>query len=94
MKNLNTEIFILKAKSVHEDRYDYSQVIYENCNSKIVVVCKRHGEFDQSPRHHLRGSGCPKCGKKDTLTNEEFIKRSKLNHGNLSILRRENPYQF
>jgi len=51
----------------------------------VIIICKTHGVFKQRPMVHLRGSGCPDCGKitkilKKNLTTEDFIKRSKIIH--------------
>ena len=53
--------FIIDAKLVHGDRYDYSLVNYVNNHIKIKIICPTHGEFEQAPNCHLNGSGCPKC---------------------------------
>lgn len=53
--------FIKDAKKIHSDAYDYSKVVYKNTNTKITIVCALHGPFKQTPTHHLRGCGCPKC---------------------------------
>lgn len=54
-------IFISKAKEVHGDKYDYSQVIYRGSNTKVTIVCPKHGEFSQKSSGHLSGRGCPFC---------------------------------
>lgn len=41
----NTEEFITKAKNVHGDKYDYSQVEYYNCKAPVKIICPKHGEF-------------------------------------------------
>lgn len=46
---------------IHGDRYDYSNVEYINNHTKIRIICKKHGEFCQTPNNHLFGVGCPKC---------------------------------
>ncbi len=46
---------------VHNDRYNYSKVIYTTKKSKVEIICKEHGIFLQTPSSHKRGSGCPKC---------------------------------
>ena len=56
-----TELFIEKAIEKHGCKYDYSKVDYKNNRTCIVIVCKKHGEFLQSPHDHLRGNGCRKC---------------------------------
>lgn len=81
MKKLTTEDFITKAKSIHGDIYDYSLVRYSGYAEPVLIVCKVHGEFSQSPDSHLQGRGCSKCGitKKTNsrkLTIEEFIQKS------------------
>ena len=65
--------FIKKAKSVHGNKYDYSKVCYVNSQTKVCIVCPIHGEFWQTPAHHLHGEGCPKCFGTCRKTTEEFI---------------------
>lgn len=44
--------------------YDYSKSIYTGTDNKIIIICKEHGEFEQSPYCHFkRGSICPECAK-------------------------------
>ena len=59
--SLTTEEFIKKAKEIHGDKYDYSKTDYINADTKVCIVCKKHGEFWQKPYKHLQGQGCPKC---------------------------------
>lgn len=86
MSNKNN-IFIEKAKKIHNDNYDYSKVIYIDVLTKIIIICKIHGEFEQSPNSHLTGQGCKKCARKITsdknkLSCEEFIKKANEKHNN------------
>lgn len=57
----SVDSFIEKAKKVHENRYDYSNVVYTGLENKIEIICPIHGVFKQTPHHHLSGEGCPKC---------------------------------
>ena len=62
MKRLTTEEFVEKARKVHGDKYDYSNVNYINAHTQISIICPEHGEFKQEPRAHtLQKQGCPKC---------------------------------
>jgi len=86
-KKLTTEEFIEKAIKIHGDKYNYSKVEYIKSKEIISIVCKKHGEFKQSPNVHLKGCGCPICmaentGNRIRLTTKEFIKRSVKIHGN------------
>lgn len=60
-KKPSTEEFIKKAKKIHGDKYDYSLVDYKNAHSKIKIICKHHGEFNQQADSHLKNNGCPMC---------------------------------
>jgi hypothetical protein len=82
--------FIERAKKMHGDKYDYSKTVYVNNLTKLEIICKIHGSFWQTPQTHLRGNisngkgcGCKECGKSNntTLSEDEFIKRSKTIHG-------------
>ena len=69
---LNQDDFIKRAKEKHNNKYDYSKVDYKNTDTKVCIICLEHGEFWQTPHHHLAGRGCSLCGKKQ-LTNEEWV---------------------
>ena len=57
----NTEEFIEKSIVKHGNLYDYSKVEYENTHKKVIIICKKHGEFQQSPSKHFAGQGCFNC---------------------------------
>jgi hypothetical protein len=59
---ITTQEWIKKAKSIHGNKYDYSLVDYQGCQTKVKIICKEHGEFKQIPSAHLKGNNCPKCG--------------------------------
>jgi len=80
-KNLTTEEFITKARKIHADKYDYSKVNYINNTTLVRIICPEHGEFEQKPVNHLTNRGCPTCGGAVPITTEEFIRKSKLIHG-------------
>lgn len=61
-KRLNNDDFILKSRLKHGDKYDYSKVDYIDNVTKVKIICPIHGEFEQKPQHHKRGSECKKCG--------------------------------
>lgn len=73
IQRFNTEEFILKAKDIHGDKYDYSKVEYINNKTKVCIICPEHGEFWQTPEIHLNGHGCPKCGNQISDAEKEII---------------------
>ena len=85
---LNTEIFIRRSKEAHGNRYDYSKVKYVNKRTKVCIICPVHGEFWQLAYNHMRGQGCPKCGKKYASewrkgNWENFIEESRKRFGDI-----------
>ncbi len=80
-KRKSPEKFIEDAREIHGDLYDYSKVVYINTKSKIKIICKKHGEFDQSPYAHLRSQGCPGCSGRRCKTTEDFIEDARKVHG-------------
>lgn len=78
MKVKNTEDFIEKAKQINGDKYDYSKVEYKNTNTKVCIICPEHGEFQQTPKQHLTGQGCPFCGRiKAAKTRKHYVPERK-----------------
>jgi very-short-patch-repair endonuclease len=55
--------FLFESIQKHGNSYDYSLVYnnYETSNSKVPIICEKHGEFWQIAGDHKRGSGCPSC---------------------------------
>lgn len=75
--------FMCEAKQTHGDKYDYSSVKYENAKEKIIIICKTHGEFEQTPDNHIKGNGCPSCSYEKRRDNKEsFIAKANLIHNN------------
>lgn len=78
---LTTSSFSKKAKEKHGDRYDYALVDYVQNKTKVKIICKEHGVFEQTPTHHLSGKGCPDCwGNRRRLALDRFIERSIESH--------------
>ena len=85
-KKKTIEQFIKEARAKHGDKYDYSKSVYEGKDIPIIITCRKHGEFKQTPNNHIRGQGCPKC-KYEKLSldqrcsKEEFIEKARKIHG-------------
>lgn len=87
-KRKTKEQFIKEARAVHGNKYDYSKVEYVNGTTKVCIICPEHGEFFQTPKQHIRGEGCPKCG---YIKGKEKRKEKKVNHRK-SRVRREHCF--
>lgn len=67
--------FVEKAKTIHENKYEYIMDSYKTNKIPMTIICPIHGEFKQAPGDHLKGYGCSKCSGKYKPTTEEWIKR-------------------
>lgn len=78
-----TDEFIRKANIVHNNRYTYENAVYINANTKIIITCKEHGDFEQRPTNHLQGRGCRKCSNVHRYSTDEFIVQAKKKHNEI-----------
>lgn len=100
----STEGFIEKSKEIHGDTYDYSKVKYKNSQTKVIIICKEHGEFAVKPNKHIHSArGCPICGKLSSIdksrskrtSNDDFIDKCIRVHGDTydySITKYDNTF--
>ncbi len=78
------EQFIKEAVAIHGNYYDYSKVNYTGSLKKVIIICPKHGEFEQIATQHIgkKRTGCDKCGTDRLRSNkEEFIRKSVAIHG-------------
>ena len=74
------EEFIINAKQIHDNKYNYSLVKYINAYTKIKIICYMHGIFKQTPTKHLCGNGCPICNEsKGENTITKYLLNNSIN---------------
>lgn len=79
---MKQEDFIIKSKTIHGGLYNYSKVKYIGNKDKVIIICKEHGDFEQTPNNHLYGQGCYKCKNNSQKSNLKiFIEKSIESHG-------------
>lgn len=63
LRRSNSSEFIIKAKAVWGERFDYSDVDYTLSTGGVVITCREHDHvFHQIARSHLEGyQGCHHC---------------------------------
>lgn len=81
---INQAECLRRFKGKHGDHYDYSQVIFVNAFTAVIIICPQHGPFTVIPQNHWRTSGhscklCNRAARKSTTT--EIIKRFKAAQG-------------
>ena len=78
--------FLKKAKEIHNGKYSYDNFVFKNKTTKSIITCPIHGDFEQTPKNHLKGQGCPICGKELARNMHKhnylhFIQKSKERFG-------------
>lgn len=77
---MTREEFIVKAHSVHGDRYDYPDQPFGG-RTALQIVCRVHGPFKQRRGEHFAGHGCHTCGGRKRRNTEQYIADAKAVHG-------------
>jgi len=82
----NKESFVAFAEKMHGFKYEYSKIQYITTQQKVEIICSEHGSFYQTPSNHMKGQGCPECGRKARSISqrgnvEAFIKAAEEKHG-------------
>lgn len=80
-KRPTTESFIDASKEVHGEQFLYTDTVYEAAKKKLLIGCRKHGNFLQTPNSHLRGAGCLKCSNEARVegnrqSQEHFLKKA------------------
>jgi hypothetical protein len=83
-KKSSKEEFINKSNTIHNFKYNYSLVEYINNKTKVKIICKEHGVFEQRPDNHIQKQKCPLCVNTNIKSNkDQFILKSKIKFGDL-----------
>ncbi|NIF03969.1 hypothetical protein F3J23_00830 [Chryseobacterium sp. Tr-659] len=88
MKAERFKKFIFETNEIHGNFYNYKLSNYVNVDTKIKIICPKHGEFERTPYKHIkRRQGCSKCGiekarNKRLKPFKKFIEQAKKTHRN------------
>ena len=77
---------IEEFRNIHGSYYDYSKANYINTDTKIEIICPKHGWFVQKAYVHCRGDFCPKCKRsrgEDLI--ENYLIENSINIGVLNV---------
>ena len=93
-----TDNFIVEARKVHNNKYDYSKAEYTGAYDNVIIICPEHGEFLQGARYHLSGQGCPVCNlsKGENKVSDFLIKNNIIHFKQYRFndCRNKNPLPF
>ena len=79
-KKQTQEEVLADFRSIHGDRYDYSEVIYVKSKDKVKIKClvDGHGIFPMSSIKHKLGGNCHKCARIEGAKKAADSKRASL----------------
>ena len=82
-----TQSFIEKASIIHDNKFNYSNVLYKNSTSKVNINCPIHGIFKQRPCDHInQKQGCPQCSHNFAYTHDQYIQKSNEKFGDKFVI--------
>jgi len=80
-KHNSLKKYIEKANQIHNNKYDYSKVVFNTILNNIIIICPDHGDFIQSLHNHINSKqGCPKCS--HNYNKKDWIKLYSEKHNN------------
>lgn len=76
--------FVVKAKEIHGDKYDYSYIRdYTNCKEDVAIYCNQCDDlFNQTPDNHLQNKGCPTCNSVSMYSKRLYVEHAVKNYDN------------
>lgn len=95
-RRLTLDVIIERFNSLHKNRYDYSNVIYNgDAHEHLSIICKEHGIFKQSYANHNSGKGCPLCAREfSPRLKRGFIKSgNNKNYASLYLIKCYDNYE-
>ena len=77
-KDMILNNYMEKANSKFGDMFDYSKFEYINAKTKSIVICKKHGEFEQNMDKNINSVyGCEMCANEQRKLNSDTMSPEK-----------------
>jgi len=100
-QRMSVELFVQRAKEIHNGKYDYSLVEYKNAHTKVKLICANHGPFMITPNNHIYGVrgqggkiGCPACSNNVSYAGQEWLDSFKNPNIEREVVRHINEKKF
>lgn len=83
-----TKKFVEESNSKHSNEYLYPRTVYKRVGENVIITCKTHGDFKQTPDNHLHGKGCPDCALENKgYSKVDYIKQAKGREGTMYLIK-------
>jgi hypothetical protein len=87
VKKYTNEEWVMEVDRIHNHKYDYSHTHYTRAKDKVDIICHEkdefgfeHGLFSIRAGNHMAGIGCPKCGGRYNMTQDEYLRKADKVH--------------
>ena len=90
---LDTDKFVETSIQIWGKEYDYSKTKYIGADVKLIIICNKHGEFEQIPSNHYK-YGCASCGREKNVRNNELKEKCKKDFEIKSNIVHNNLYNY
>lgn len=91
---LTQDEFIKRSQDKFPGKFDYSETIFIDMSTPVILICKTHGRFTQIPSVHLLSKhGCPGCSSTSRKSKGEIYIENFLNSNNImfnSFVKKDN----
>lgn len=61
IKKVQKDRVIQQCRDIHNNKYNYKEIVYQDVKYPVAIICPIHGQFMQSLQAHRSGQGCPIC---------------------------------
>ena len=77
-QNMTEDEFLTLAEIQYGNEFNYSEVKFIDNNTKVKIICPKHGPFLQTPRRFLKGINCQKCALEKSAKNRTFWTKEEI----------------
>lgn len=75
-KKYDNEFFLQSIDKKFFGKYYYDKCHFTSFKEKVIITCKKHGDFETYPSYLLNGNGCSLCrNENNSYSEEEFLKK-------------------
>ncbi len=94
-KRIKFNDFVSRANEIHNKKYIYNENSYVKVSDYTIIICKKHGDFQQVGTCHLDGDGCPKCREsRGEVRIEKYLLKNNIKHVTQFRINKQRRYRY
>ncbi len=72
-KKYDQDFFINSVIKKFNNIYTYDKCFFNSFKEKVIITCKKHGDFETYPNYLLNGNGCKLCRNENNSHSKEYF---------------------